>query len=168
MAIAAPKRMIDNGSVTADDVGGNLPTRMVRGGTATWSKAAHQSAISQVATEIGPNKLKTFQETQNPRIDAFGLKIQKKEAFPLQEDTLCTRLRKLVFEPGHYWFVVPSHAMGIVIDRGSAAWFFDPDEGLYKWAPPRGFGPSLAAYIVEAYEDDVGKNIEIMKLVPRY
>ncbi len=58
--------------------------------------------------------------------------------------------------------------MAIVIDRVSTAWFFDPDEGLYTWSPPRGFGPSLAAYMVEDYEDSLGKNVEILKVESRY
>jgi hypothetical protein len=168
MSLLFLSRMMNNGSVTADDVGANLPMRMVKGGTATFSKAAHMAAISQGAREMGHGAKMSEKQRDAAQIEAFGLKVVSKDAFPLQVGPLQTKLQKLVFEPGYYKFDVSSHSMAIVIDRGSTAWFFDPDEGLFKWSPPRGFGPSLAAYIVEDYEDDLGDDVEFFKVEARY
>lgn len=155
------RRMIDHGSCTASDVGGNVSIRMTRSTNVTFSPAAHQAAIAQAAYDF--DKRGTLADQERRLLESKGLRLVSETPVTIEEGKLRPALRKLVFEPGYYVFRVPSHWMGLVTEV-NVAWFFDPDEGCYKWSPPGNFSADLAHYIDEDYEDDRGETARFMKV----
>lgn len=158
------RKTLDKGTmVSASDVGGDLANRVGSGGgTATF--AASQAAIAQAAYEFGSiSHGDSVLDDRKSLLEAFNLKTIETDRRDFTDLSIRIILWNMLSNPGNYFIGTPSHNMAAVT-TGSAAFFFDPDEGLYKWDPIAGFVSDLSDYLTTDYAGDLDEPMEILKV----
>ena len=160
------RKMIDKGSmITAADVGGDLANRVGTGGTSK-TMPAHMAAIAQAAYEFGSIAHGgSVLEDRKSLLEAFNLKTVSTDEQTFTDATIRVILDNMRSKPGSYFIGTPSHNMGAVT-TADTAFFFDPDEGLYKWHPIGSFVDDMATYLTTDYSGDLDEPIEILKVEP--